>query len=461
MNEKHSKCRPTICINRLLPLTFIILLIMPSIHTQIEIIGTTEVVSKSSQGIQGNNWSARPAISSNGRYVSFVSSAINLVANDSNGVMDIFVFDRTTKEITRISIATDGTEANNNSDEPSISADGRYVVFVSSASNLYEDDTNGQYDVFIRDRDTDEDGIYDEPGMVVTVRVFDSPSQTANISANGRYIVSQSAMLIDNKLCGLTVFDRETSQYSCAYETYDGTLINGGVQNAYLSADGQFVTYTSDASNLVLLDTNGKRDVFVYNLLTHQTVRVSVSSNEEQANGDSDKPVISADGRYVAFSSQASNLVEGDTFGYWDVFVRDVLTGETTRISVAQDGSEAFNHSDAPSISADGQFIAFESLAGNLVIGDTNAKNDIFLHNLITGENVLISVAVNGQSGNGWSNCYTGKIISADGLKIAFQSDANNLVTVDQNDKTDVFVREIEYSYRINLPIIISAIIRS
>jgi hypothetical protein len=159
-----------------------------------------------------------------------------------------------------------------------------------------------------------------------------------------------------------------------------------------VSADGRFVAFASSAFNLVPCDTNGTLDVFVHDRHTGETTRVSVDSNGKQGNSASASPSISADGRFVAFLSLASNLVRGDTNGTQDVFVHDRDTGETTRVNVDSNGNEATNESARPSISADGRFVAFGSLASDLVPCDTNDANDVFVHEFLSVINDLVSL---------------------------------------------------------------------
>jgi len=217
----------------------------------------------------------------------------------------------------------------------------------------------------------------------------------------------------------------------------DGTQGNDNSWDPSISADGRYVAFFSHASNLVPGDTNGKADVFVHDRVTGQTTRVSVASDGTEGNGYSWFPSISADGRYVAFESIASNLVPGDTNGVSDVFVHDRLTGQTTRVSVASDGTQGHSASDHPSISADGRYVAFESFASNLVPGDTNGKRDVFVHDRLTGQTARVSVASDGTQGNG-DSIYPS--ISADGRYVAFVSGASNLVPGDANGNIDVFI---------------------
>jgi Tol biopolymer transport system component len=212
-----------------------------------------------------------------------------------------------------------------------------------------------------------------------------------------------------------------------------GTQGNGSSYSgpSAISADGRFVAFDSEASNLVGGDTNGWGDVFVHDRATGATTRVSVATGGAQGNGDSgaawdDVAAISADGRFVAFFSEASNLVAGDTNGVHDVFVHDRDTGVTTRVSVGTGGTEGNGRAHAiPAISADGGHVAFTSEATNLVAGDTNDATDIFVHDRDTGSTTRVSVGTDGTEGNGYSWIPS---LSADGTSVAFYSSATNLV---------------------------------
>jgi Tol biopolymer transport system component len=421
------------------------------------------LASVASDGTLGNGTSYYPSISADGRYVSFYSQASNLVANDTNESEDIFVHDLATGETTRVSVASDGTEGNYWSLGNDISADGRYVVFCSIASNLVVNDTNETYDVFVHDRTTGEtervsiasDG---------TQANETSWSSFPSISADGRYVAFESGAtnLIPNDTNGLSdvfVHDRimgETIRISVAS---DGTEGNYGAFYSNISADGHYVAFSSDSTNLVANDTNERPDVFVHDLTIGETLLISVASDGTQADHSSTHPSISADGRYVAFQSYATNLVPKPWIwpGIPDIFVHDRLTGDTTLVSLASDGTWANWTSTNPSISADGRYVTFESEATNLVPNDTNAYVDVFVHDRTTSETTLVSLASDGTQANRTS---TYPSISADGRYVAFQSEAGNLVPNDTNNYVDVFVHdrywEIDVPELIYLPFIVN-----
>jgi Tol biopolymer transport system component len=219
----------------------------------------------------------------------------------------------------------------------------------------------------------------------------------------------------------------------------DGTQGDGESYYPSISSEGRYVAFASDATTLVAGDTNGLTDIFVHDRRTGVTTRVSVASDGTQGNGHSWHPSISSEGRYVAFASYASNLVDSDANGEWDIFVHDRQTGETTRVSVASDGSEGDKLSYGQSISPDGRYVAFASYATNLVAGDTNGKWDVFVHDRQTGETTRVSVDSEGSQGDGGSFFFS---ISSDGRYVAFSSSATNLVADDTNDQNDVFVHD-------------------
>ncbi len=319
-----------------------------------------------------------PSLSADGRYVAYHSFAPDLVPGDTNDQADIFVYDRQTGAIERVSVATDGTEAvGGNSFSPVMSGDGRYVVFQSMATNLVADDTNGVWDVFLHDRQT---GATTRVSRDEAGNGLSDPSYQPTISEDGRYIafVSDSDSLVSGQEfdgADVFVYDRESDHM----ELLNGAA-NGESTSPAISADGRYVVFQSRASNLVDGDTNGRWDVFATDRESGATERISVSNSGSEGNATSMYPAISADGRTVAFMSIADNLVPGDTNQTWDVFVHDRETGMTELVSVASDGRQGDFASLFPALSADGRYVAFASDATTLVPGDTNGVRDFFIH---------------------------------------------------------------------------------
>jgi cell division septation protein DedD len=282
---------------------------------------------------------------------------------------------------TRISVDSSGVQGDNYSYGASVSADGNTIAYVSPATNLAPGSANGAEQIYV----------YNLQNRITTRASVNA----SGVAANGRSI------------------------------------------NASISGNGRYVAFHSSASNLLSGDTNGRNDVFVRDLQSGITTRVSVDSNGAQANSDSYDPSISGDGRYIVFESTATNLVPSDTNATWDVFLYDQQTRSTTRISVDSKGVQGNNYSLDPSISGDGRYIAFAAGATNLVTGDTNGRDDIFVRDRQAGTIIRSSVASDGAQAN---NTSFAPFISTDGQYIVFHGFATNLVLNDTNGAPDVFI---------------------
>lgn len=345
----------------------------------------TTRVSVASDGTEADLRTFEASISGDGRCVVFVSDATNLVTGDTNNTADVFVHDRQTGVTERVSVSSSEAQANGRSNWAAISEDGNFVVFTSSASNLVAGDTNFVGDVFVRDR-----------VLGLTERV--------SVGAGG----------------------------------VEANAVCGGSQNA-ISADGRFVAFPGAATNLVAGDTNGVDEVFLRDRLAGTTERISLDSGGGQANGHSTGPSLSADGRFVAFRSIASNLVAGDTNGLYDAFVKDRTTGAVTRVSVSTAGTQANGSTGSTAISSDGSTVAFQSFASNLVPGDTNAEGDVFVRALAASTTERASVSSAGVQGDDSSSLPS---LSATGRFVAFSSGATTLIPDDVSFGFDVFVRD-------------------
>jgi Tol biopolymer transport system component len=345
-----------------------------------------ERVSVSSAGAEGNQQSSWASVSADGRFVAFWSSATNLVAGDTNGDFDAFVHDRAGEVTERVSVSSAGVEGDLGSfvgEVPgALSDDGRYVAFTSCATNLVAGDTNGWSDIFVRDRLT---------GTTTRVSV-DSQGNEGN---------------------------------NCCW-------------GATLSADGRYVAFTSCSSNLVADDTNGYPDIFVHDCLTGTTERVSLSATDGELNWCSRDSTISGDGRYVAFETDATNTeIEGYT-GYYpadinekrDVLVRDRVAGTTELISQDPVGCGVCDHSYRARISADGRWVAYDTADAYPIGGtdyDTNGVSDVFLWDRVGSVCERVSLSATGGE---LDDASLDGSVSGNGQRVAFESDAGNTGTV-------------------------------
>ena len=362
---------------------------VPDVFLRDRATGTTERVNVGSGGVEANGWTYGSWISADGRFVSFASLATNLVPGDTNGKNDVFVKNLATGSIEIVSVDSNGVQSNGFSGGGMLSGDGRFVVFGSEADNLVPGDDNQSMDVFVHDRLTG-----------VTERI--------NVSSSGAE--------------ALPIFGDDIT---CA-----------------ISADGRFVAFTTDAPNLVSGDTNGQTDVFVRDRLAGTTERVSVSSaGREQLIPDqyTFDCVLSPDGRFVGFTSEASNLVSGDTNGQYDAFVHDRLTGTTERVSVDANGGQLRSGGVIGSISESGRFVAFSSTDDHVVPGDTNARFDVFVLDRVLHTVERVGLGPGGVQGDG--NSFA-PLLSPDGRFIAFESVASNLVAAGGIHRQHVYVAD-------------------
>ncbi len=400
-----------------------------------------EIVSLARDGSLGSSSPWSPAISAEGHHVAFASPGANLVPEDDPATRewDIFVRDRRTGSLERVSVAPDGTDANDDSLVPALSADGRYVVFYSDASNLVAGDTNGQRDMFVYDRLTDDVERIDVPSEG---KHPDRESVSPTLSADGRYVVfaSYAPGIVPedtDEMRDVFVYDRQSGGVEWISAAFDGSQGDGECRYPSISGDGRLVAFESSSTNLVPDDTNGDHDVFVFDRQTRTTRRVSVTSDGAQAVGHSIMPSIGTGGRYVTFSSAAVNLVAGDSNEQWDVFVHDLESGTTERVSLASDGSQGNGYSRHPAIGGDGRFVTFQSDADNLVPGDTNDDWDVFVYDRQTETVRRVNVGLDGSD----PDDVTGPpSITADGRAVIFKSYANNLVAGESNDRANIFV---------------------
>ncbi|GLH98188.1 hypothetical protein Pa4123_34630 [Phytohabitans aurantiacus] len=391
--------------------------------------GWTSRVAVALSGGAPNNTSERPAISADGRYVAFSSAASNLVPRDTNGTTDVFVRDTRTGVTSRVSLTGTGGQVNRHSKDPDISADGRYVAFLSYGTNILPGDPNALGNVYVRDRLA---GTTMRASPLPSSGQFDNNAAEPSISADGRYVayMTYSALIPTdtNGTPDVYTWTRDTGAVERVSVSMAGGDSDGESYGADISDDGRYVTFSSNATNLVAGDDDGW-DVFVRDRRAGTTTRVSVSGDGTPGNGGSSGARISGDGRYVVFHSAASNLVDGDTNGRGDTFVRDRVTGTAELVRIAAGGGQLPEIAQAV-ISGNGRYVAFSAFTGG--------ENHVLRLDRRTGATIIISLATNGAAANGHSGQPT---ISADGLVIAFVSIASNLVPGDTLGNEEVFLR--------------------
>lgn len=403
----------------------------------------TTRVSVSDAEVEANGRCFFTMISADGRYVVWMSRATNLVPNDTNGAIDGFMHDRESRTTIRITEAPGGIQANGPSFDPHVNHDGRIVAFLSDADNLVPGDTNGKRDVFVRDlvAGTIQRVSVDSAGVQ-----SDDHSYRVALSGDGNLVLfdSYASNLVPgdgNGHSDVFAHDLTTGITTCVSVDDLGQIGSGGILGSTdpaVSEDGRYVGFASDDVTLVANDGNGLADCFLHDRTLGRTIRISVDSlGNEAVGGRSVNTTVSHDGRYTAYQSQAINLVPGDTNGVTDVFLYDLLTGQTTCVSPGLAGAPANGGSYDAAITDDGFFVAYHSSASNMVAGDVNGQTDVFIHDWRTGVTECVSNGLAGAPGDSGSRSPQ---VNYDGRIVTFDSRATNLVTGDTNNQKDIFV---------------------
>lgn len=416
---------------------YTVLQILPSDWTQTSPLQSAGLdLLADTEYINGVNNTTQPiydsASSDDGRFIAF-STNKSMMPIDTNSGSDMYVLDRDTGLLELVSQSSSGVLANNVNRNVSISGDGRYVAFRSFASNLSAADNNGTWDIYVRDRLLGTTTLVSahDPGQGAGLQVGNSYSYNPQISQDGSVITfwSNSNNLVAGDVNGqFDVFlkDLQTGTIEIISVDSSGNQATGGSSHASLpSKNGQLVGFWSNASNLVPGDTNNVRDVFLRDRQTGVTQRVSVSATGEQANGASNHFSMSDDGRYFAFMSSATNLTDDvGLTGNKQIFLKDRLTGAVTLVSRG-DGTLPDGASLYPSISGGGRWISYQSSATNIVPGDINGADDVFLYDTTTGTTTMLSQTDAGVASNGPSDWPR---MSRDGSTITFNSASTDLV---------------------------------
>jgi Tol biopolymer transport system component len=388
--------------------------------------GMTERVSIASSGAQANGRSTMPSISADGRFVAFISEASNLVSGDTNHLPDIFVRDRQAHTTERVNIASDGRQANDATYDPTISDDGHFVAFSSFATNLVSDDTNGSSDVFVHDRQT-------RITKKVSVSTDGSPGNgtSSSISTSGRFVVfSSSASMVSgdkNQTLDIYIHDLQTGsteRVSAAGDPEPYPNPYNDPWNPIVSSDGRFAVFSSafwPVAGLVVRDR-------LAGIL--EPVQPTCPQDLNWDCAWLRAKSITSDGRYVAFYNEIGGL---------GVYVYDRQAGITENLAETLDGSWEYHKSGYASGSRDMRYVAFHSWSSSLVFGDTNNHTDVFVRDRITRKTTLVSLSNSSNQGNGDSFAPS---ISANGRYVAFVSEADDLVSGDTNQQPDIFIRD-------------------
>ncbi len=399
-------------------------------------------VSVDVNGVEGNGGSSEAVFSPDGTKLLFSSFADNLAAGDTTATADLYIKDLATGAVTLISTNSAGVQANGDSYNAVFSPDGTKVLFASVADNLVAGDTNGHFDIFVKDLatgevtrlSTDAGGGEADDDSVVPVFSPDG-SKVAFVSYADNLVAGDT-----NNMPDIFVKDLATGAITRVSTDSSGAEANGAGLVPVFSPDGTKILFVSDADNLVAGDTNGVPDIFVKDLVTGAVTRVSTDSSGAEADDLNISAVFSPDGTKVLFVSNADNLVADDTNGTLDVFLKDLVTGEVTRVSTAPGGWEADGPSLGAVFSPDGTKIAFFSYASNLVADDENFDIDVFVKDLLTGDVTRVSTDIGGFETHGGS-AYP--VFSPDGLKLAFESGADDIVPGDTAGQNDIFVANL------------------
>lgn len=413
--------------------------------------GSTTRVSVSSSGGQGNGDSYGSALSGDGRYLGFVSTSSNLIPGDTNRRDDVFVRDNSTGALIRIN-AGRGVQGNGIRLIPpsvSLDADGRYVAFQTDDTNLVpgtpnfctvvQPGTQPCPSVFLRDMQTGGNRLV---SVSTAGAAGNGLSEDPAISGNGRYVafVSLASNLVPgdtNKTADVFVRDVQKGTMRRVSVASSGAQANQGSYSVSISANGRYVAFTSSATNLAAGTAANSVGVFVRDLQTGTTRRVAVWGTQDQVHMGDLTTSMSGTGRYVAFVSYAANLVKGATNHAADVFVRDLKTGTIRRASLSAMGGQNGQFSSDPVISGNGRYVLFSSIDMGLPAG-VSGPSEIYVRDLVAGTTRDVSVSNTGAPGDVQSYA---PAISADGRSVAFAATSDNLVPGDSNQQSDVFIR--------------------
>ncbi len=401
--------------------------------------GSYQRVSGSAE-VQGNSSAASGVISADGQVVAFHSAATNLVADDNNGVIDVFIW-QSGQQLQRISAGVGGVLADGSSLNPALSGDGRYVAFSSFASNLVANDENGSSDIFVHDR---QSGITQRVSVSSNGEQGDRGSFQPSISVDGRYVAftSEATNFSDNEfdqLPDLFLFDRSTQVIQLVNQSTSGVRANADSAAAVLSPDGSAVAFFSRATTLEPGLENIFFDVFVRDLLSLRTDLVS-AAGDEPANANSFNPAISSRGQWIAFQSEAGNLSTQDGNTFSDIYVVNRFNGQSHIASRRATGTSANEGSFSASITSDGATVSFESAATDLTPTGSAATSGYLAVGPIGAVDSLAVLPPPGQELAGSVNAAN---ISPDGRYVSVVTAADNVLPGDINGQPDAFLIDL------------------
>jgi hypothetical protein len=405
--------------------------------------GDLTLVSTSETGVKGNGSSSRPSISGDGRLVVFTSGATNLDPADTDTVQDAYVKDLLSGEISVVSTTESGVKSNAASWDPHIAADGTRVTFYSSATSLHPSDSDTTFDIYVKDLAS---GNLVLASASTTGVKGNGSSVGPMLSGDGTMVVFTSdATNLDpsdpDSDSDVYVKDLRTGHLTLASTSDTGEKSNSSSGATSIAADGTAVSFFSSATNLDAVDTDELADAYVKNLVSGDVILASTSSTGEKGNAETYfDSVLSTNGDQLVFDAYALNL-HPEANGYLQIYVKDLNTGELVLVSTTTEGKVGNSYSFNARMSADGSTIAFASWAWDLDPGDTDARTDIFVKDLATGELTLASTNASGVKGDDDSDQPT---VTADGRLVAFESVADNLDPADTDTLSDIYVKELE-----------------
>lgn len=415
-------------------------------------IRNVKIVSVGTGGVPSNGASYFVSLSADTKVATFESFNTNWAPDQTQiNFTDIFVHDETSNTTRKVSVGYNGQPTDERSVDPYITSDGRYITFMSPATNLVPNDTNripyvdNGMDVFLFDRVT---------GVLQRVSL-DSLGHQIEGNTGGHITADGNLIIMSTTGRNVLEHDPNDTGFSFVYlrnwrtgaveritRGLNDAQPNAGMGSFSTSFDGRYTAYTSQATNLAPGDTNGVADVFLYDRVTGTTTLVSKSHNGGAANGESHPAKISEDGRFVVYRSFATNIVNPPTDGESHMFLYDRVTGKNELITVNSDGEMANGFSKEPSVCNGGRYVSFTSDATNLTSIPHNGERQIYIRDRVKGETHLVTYSINGGMGNGRAHR---SVLLPDCSAIGLATDATDFISGDTNGVRDLFVAELYY----------------